>query len=433
MAARAGCSHGIPLFGGSSGPSVGAQVTEARAARTAVFVVFAIAGVAFATWASRIADIKAALGLSAAELGLTLLAVSAGSLIAMPLAGRIVHRVGLFRAIGASSVIVVGGFAVVAVAVDLWASRSGLAVGLAFIGLGIGVWDVAMNLEGAHVERLLGVSAMPHFHAAFSGATVISGLVGAAMSRLDVPLVPHFGAAAVLGAGGLLWALPRFLPLQPADDLQPGAGEQASSLSAWTEPRTLLIGVLTFVAAFTEGTANDWLAVAFHEGHGVPRWGGVLAFATFLLFMTVGRLIGTGLLDRYGRVPVLRVLFLLALAGSALVVFGSRELAYVGTALWGVGVSLGFPVGMSASADDPARAPARMSVVATIGYAAFISGPPLLGFLGDRVGVLHALTVVGVMALLAQLVIPAAREPQPSPVRPERTVSDPGTMSTPPR
>lgn len=134
-----------------------------------------MAGVAFATWASRIADIKAVLGLSAAELGVTLLAVSAGSLIAMPLAGRIVHRLGMLRAIGASAAIVLAGFAVAAVAVDLWQSRVGLATGLALLGLGIGVWDVAMNLEGAHVERLLGVSAMPHFHAAFSGGTVVSG------------------------------------------------------------------------------------------------------------------------------------------------------------------------------------------------------------------------------------------------------------------
>ncbi|MBK9476343.1 MAG: MFS transporter [Tetrasphaera sp.] len=387
-----------------------------------------MAGVAFATWASRIADIKAVLGLSAAELGVTLLAVSAGSLIAMPLAGRIVHRLGMLRAIGASAAIVLAGFAVAAVAVDLWQSRVGLATGLALLGLGIGVWDVAMNLEGAHVERLLGVSAMPHFHAAFSGGTVVSGLIGAGMSRLEVALVPHFAGAVVLGVVAMVWALPRFVPLDREEEPGPEAGKRTPERSAWTEPRTLLIGVLTFVAAFTEGTANDWLAVAFHEGHGVPRWGGVLAFASFLFFMTVGRLVGTHLLDRYGRVPVLRVLFLLALAGSALVVFGNNVLAYVGTALWGVGVSLGFPVGMSASADDPARAPARMSVVATIGYAAFISGPPLLGFLGDQVGVLQALSVVGVMALFAQLVIPAAREPQPAHVRPERTVVDPGTI-----
>ncbi len=158
------------------------------------------------------------------------------------------------------------------------------------------------------------------------------------------------------------------------------------------------------------------MAVAFHEGHALPRWAGVLAFASFLSFMTIGRVLGTGLLDRYGRVPVLRVSFGLAVVGSLLVIYGPVWLAYPGTAVWGLGVALGFPVGMSASADDAERAPARMSVVATIGYLAFIAGPPVLGYLGDQVGVLHALLAVGTMALLVQAILPAVREPERPPV-----------------
>ncbi|MDF2849207.1 MAG: major facilitator superfamily 1, partial [Oerskovia sp.] len=181
--------------------------------------------------------------------------------------------------------------------------------------------------------------------------------------------------------------------------------------SAWLEPRTLLVGVVVFASAFTEGTANDWLAVAFVEGHGLPAWAGVLGFETFLTYMTLARLVGTRLLDRHGRVPVLRVSFALAAAGAALVILGTPWLAFVGAAVWGVGAALGFPVGMSASADEPARAAARMSVVATIGYVAFIAGPPVLGFLGDHVGVLRSLTVVGALALLALAVVPSVREP----------------------
>ena len=107
-------------------------------------------------------------------------------------------------------------------------------------------------------------------------------------------------------------------------------------------------------------------------------------------------------------------------APAASVVFGgSALLAYLGAAIWGVGVSLGFPVGMSAAADDPERAAARISVVATIGYTAFIAGPPLLGFLGDSFGILRALLAVGAMLVVALLVVPAVREPerQGSPVR----------------
>ena len=164
------------------------------------------------------------------------------------------------------------------------------------------------------------------------------------------------------------------------------------------------------VAAFTEGSANDWLAVAFVDGRGLPAWAGVLAFATFLASMTAGRVAGTTVLDRHGRVPVLRATSGLALVGAGLVVFGGPWLAFVGAALWGLGASLGFPVGMSAAADDPARAAARVSVVSTIGYAAFLVGPPLLGFVGDRVGVLRALLVVGLALVVTFGALPAMRE-----------------------
>jgi MFS family permease len=189
-----------------------------------------------------------------------------------------------------------------------------------------------------------------------------------------------------------------------------------------------MIGLVVLAAAFTEGTANDWISVGFVEGHELPRWAGVLALATFLTFMTAGRVLGTGLLDRYGRVPVLRVTFAMAAAGSLLVIFGNVWLAYLGTAIWGVGASLGFPVGMSASADEPARAGARMSVVATIGYTAFIAGPPSLGYLGDHFTVLRALLAVTGMVAVALLVIPATREPQRAPrtveARPSERVAD---------
>jgi MFS family permease len=184
--------------------------------------------------------------------------------------------------------------------------------------------------------------------------------------------------------------------------------------SAWLEPRTLLIGLIVLSAAFAEGTANDWMAVAFVDGHQLSNAMGVVAFAVFLVFMTAGRILGTGLLDRYGRVTVLRILFAMAIVGCLLVVFGPTWLAFIGAAIWGVGASLGFPVGMSAAADDPARAPMRLSVVATIGYTAFLAGPPFLGFLGDHLGVLRALIVVGAISLIAILIVPVTKPQVPA-------------------
>ena len=363
------------------------------------------------------------MSLSAGQLGITLLAISFGSLVGLPAAGWVSHRVGAAPAVASGLIVAVSGLIVVGAGVDVLASQPAVMAGLALSGLGIGVWDVGMNLEGASVERLLGRSIMPRFHAAWSGGTVLSALVGSALSGAQVPVLIHLlvtnALVAALGLVALRSFLPRVAEEEPDRTTDP-AGEPApadepGTASAWLEPRTLLVGLVTMVAAFTEGTANDWLSVAFVEGHGLPTWAGVLGFATFLSAMTLGRVVGTRWLDRYGRVAVLRVLFVLALAGAALVVFGGAGLAFVGAALWGVGASLGFPVGMSAAADEPARAAQRVSVVATIGYLAFLAGPPLLGFVGDRVGVLRALLVVGALVVVALLALPAVRPPAARP------------------
>jgi MFS family permease len=394
-----------------------------RSSHLSVLVVFALAGMAFASWASRIADAKAELHLSPGQLGTTLLFASAGSLIALPSSGRIAGRIGAAATVRVGLVLDVVGAVVVGLGVSVVESRWLVGGGLFVLGMGFGIWDVALNLEGATVERMIGRTTMPLYHAAFSGGTVLSALIGAVLSWAGVPVVIHLIASGVIVLLVGVWSLRAFLPRE----LESGAGDASDAgadgtlvpvvhrpRSAWLERRTLLIGLVVLAAAFTEGTANDWIAVAFVEGHGVPRWAGVLAFATFLGFMTIGRLLGTRMLDRHGRVPIVRITFALALVGAVFVIFGPTWLAYAGAAVWGVGASLGFPVGMSASADDPSRAAARMSVVTTIGYSAFIAGPPLLGYLGDHVGVLKALLAVGVLVLIALFVIPAVKEPERS-------------------
>ncbi len=385
---------------------------RARAARVAVFTVFALAGVGFSGVFSRVPDIRDTFDLSPAQLGVTLLALSAGSVCGLPSAGPLAARLGQAMTVRIGITLASTGLSVVAAATHLVTPRPVLMLGLFLAGAGIGIWDVAMNIEGAAVERALSANIMPHFHAAFSAGTVGSALIGALLSSIMFPVALHLGCVVLIILGGGMYATRFFLPAkadQPSEEEQPQASR---GRSPWTEPRTLLIGVLVLCAAFTEGTANDWLAVALVDGYGLSNGAGVFGLAVFLSFMTAGRLLGTRWLDRYGRVAVLRVLFAVAFVGAALVIFGGPVLAFVGAALWGLGASLGFPVGMSAAADDQDRAAMRISTVATIGYLAFIAGPPLLGFLGEHFGVLRALTVVGALALLALLVLPAAREPE---------------------
>jgi MFS family permease len=377
-------------------------------ARNGNLVVFGVNGFALASWMSRIPDIKQTLHLTPGTLSLLLLAVSAGSLIGLPLAGRLAHKYGALTVVRLGLALAMSGELVAAIAVQFSGSPWWVVPGLLFVGLGNGVWDVSQNLEGTRIETALGKAIMPWFHAAFSGGTVVAALIGATLTALKIPILIHIGVIVVLAVFVVLWGTAKYLPTDGEEPLEEGATKPVVR-SAWLEPRTLLIGVIVLSAAFAEGTANDWMAVAFVDGHQLTNAMGVVAFAVFLLFMTAGRILGTGLLDRYGRVTVLRVLFGMAIVGCLLVVFGPTWLAFIGAAIWGVGASLGFPVGMSAAADDPARAPMRLSVVATIGYTAFLAGPPFLGFLGDHFGVLRALIVVGAISMIAILLVPVTK------------------------
>lgn len=385
---------------------------QARRTSLGVFAAFAGSGLAFSTWASRLPDIKSLLGLTPGQLGLLLLVGAAGSLLGMPSAGRVITALGARFAIRAGVGLYAFGILIAAVGVDLAGRFLPTAFGMFWVGLGIGLWDVAMNHQAARVETLLGRTIMPWFHAAFSAATVLSALIGALASWAGVDVLVHLGVMAVLLSTAVLLAT-GWLPTG-GRARQVAAAPRARTASAWREPRTLMIGLVTLVAAFTEGTANDWIAVAMVEGHQLPVWAGVLGFATFLSAMTAGRVFGVRLLDRFGRVRMLIPLFVLAALGCLLVVVGNTVLAFLGAVVWGLGASMGFPVGMSAAGDDPLRAAARISVVATIGYLAFLGGPPLLGALGDRVGVLHALLVVGVLSLAVLVAVPFLAEQRPA-------------------
>lgn len=396
--------------------STGPTTRPAARARTAVLAVFAANGFVFASWASRVPDVKAALALTPGRLSLLLLALSVGSVLGLPLAGRLNHRVGPANGVRLGAGVGMPGLVLTGVTVQVHGPLGLAALGLFLLGLGVGIGDVSQNLEGTVVERAIGRAIMPWFHAAYSLGTVAGALVGAAATYLRVPVGAHVTVAAAITLGTVCLGAAHFTPRTAADDGDRAAGgggrpTPTGIRSAWREPRTLLIGVMVLAAAFAEGSANDWMAVGFVDGHHVGEALGVVAFCVFLTFMTLGRIVGTRLLDRRGRVRVLRALFALAILGCVLVVFGSTWLAFIGAAVWGVGASLGFPVGMSAAADDPRRAAARLSTVSTIGYLAFLAGPPALGFLGDQFGILRALLVVGAVSVLAILVVPAAQPP----------------------
>jgi MFS family permease len=366
-------------------------------AKVAVGVTFAMNGFAFAGWLARAPAVRDDLHLSAAGFGLLLLCLSAAAISAIPLVGPLVQRIGPARAVLLGSMTLVTGL--VGLATGTAAGSVPFAgLGLVLVGVGNSTWDVAQNVEGADVERRLGRTVMPRFHAGFSLGTVVGAGISAAASALGVSLPVQLFLTAALAAGTMIAMVRRFLP-----NAGRASAERRSvrALTAWRDPRTLLIGLILLGFGFTEGAANDWLAIVMVDAYQASETVGAIGFGTFVTAMTLARMYGGLAIERWGRVAVLRLTAAAAAFGLLLVVARlSVPVALAGAVLWGAGASLGFPVGMSSAADDPVRAAVNVSVAGAIGYGAFLAGPPLIGFLAHRVGVLNAiLCVFGALAI----------------------------------
>jgi predicted MFS family arabinose efflux permease len=372
--------------------------------------------------------VRDVLGASTSEMGLLLFGLAAGAVLGLFASSHIIARLGATASILLFLSLASVGLLLIGVLSTFVPGLVVLFVALMVLGAGNSVTDVAMNLSGAANERRLDRTLMPMFHAAFSLGTMLGAGFGALTEHLGVPIGVHLVGVGLVGIVITRISV-RFL--QPAehapdddhvvasdpmaDPLVDAPSQQGwrDRLAVWKEPRILVIGLIVLGMAFAEGTANDWLSLSMVDGYGTTNAGGAAIFGVFVTAMTLGRLLGGRVLDRFGRVAVLRGTAALALAGLALVILGgSIEVAIVGVVLWGVGASLGFPVGMSAAADDPRTATASVAAVATIGYFAFLIGPPLIGLLGEQVTLLIAFWVVGLLILVAGLCAPAARAPR---------------------
>ena len=395
----------------------------ARIWRNAMFVVFAACGFALAAWVSRTPAVRDGLGASTGHMGWLIFAIAGGAIFGLVSAGALISRFGARPVIRVALLTAALGLVVVAAGASL-ASSGVVFAGLLVFGLGFGTCDVSMNVAGAANERVLGRTVMPVFHAMYSIGTLTGAALGVLATVLGVSVGVHLGVAALILVLAVIPAV-RLIPT----DLGRAGGTQpklttAERLAVWKDPRTLLIGLMVLGMGFAEGAAEDWLPLATVDGYGVSETVGAALFGIFVVTMTVGRLCGVLLIDRFGRVATLRASALVAALGLTITIFGpSAVTAAVGIALWGLGTSLGLPVGMSAAADDPRTASARVSAAATVGYAAFLFGPPVLAMLGEHVGLLHSFVAVLALVIVAGLIAPAARplattsEAEPEPVR----------------
>jgi predicted MFS family arabinose efflux permease len=255
-----------------------------------------------------------------------------------------------------------------------------------------------INVEGAAAEKAIGRTVMPLMHAGWSAGVIAGAGIGAACIALGIDFVWQFGGEALLILAVAIVAvsfLPQAEPVPDPAAKPPLWNRIASWASGWKSGRLLLIGLVMLGVELGEGTANSWLTLAAHDGHGQPAAVAALFFVAFAIGETTARVFGGPVVDRIGRVRTVRVTTALGAVGVALFIFGGPAwLVLLGTVLWAVGVSMGFPLGMSAAADSGPNPAAQVSVVASIGYLANLGGPPLIGALSDRVGILGAFWLV---------------------------------------
>jgi len=384
--------------------------------RTAIFAIFLASGLSIATWAARVPAIKDAVGVDRTQLGLMLFIGGVASIVGLSVSSVVLARWGARRGMLVMMIVFAAGVAIIGLGSDALHSAPVVVLGLVLWGFGNGCLDVMMNVEGAAIEKHVGKTILPLFHAFFSFGTVIGAGFGVLAIAWGANVLAHLAIVAVLIVVVAIVSIAN-VPAREATMDPETPAEKAGwrerlhvALSAWKEPRTYALGVVMLGMAFAEGGANDWLALGVVEGHGADEALGAAALAVFSVCMTVVRVFGGPLVDRFGRVSTLRVLAVTATVGLLLFILApSIPLVFVGAALWGAGVSLGFPLGMSAAADDPAKAAARVSAAATIGYVAFLAGPPALGFISEQIGLLNTLYIIVALIVASGLASPAAK------------------------
>lgn len=384
--------------------------------RQALFAFFLLTGLAVASWVTRTPAIRDQLGVSIAEMGLILFSISVGAMTGVLSSGKLVQRYGTKPVIRAGMLTLLVGLGVMAAGLALTLALL-VALGLMVFGLGIGLGEIALNVEGAEVERITHKPALAMLHAGFSLGTFLGGIVGIGLASIAFPVTWHVALTALAGVPVVLWGL-RAIPAGVGIE-SPKSGqsilrqETAQPFKPWRDLQLMCISLIVLGMALAEGSATDWIPILMVDEHHFSAAIGSMIYTGFAGMMALGRFSGHYFLERYSRVSVVRASALLGVIGIGMVIFANHPyVAAAAVLFWGLGTSLGFPLTISAAGDtgDGSHSTARVSIVATAGYVAFLAGPPLLGFIGEHYSLRHALLVVlffvGLAFFLARAVFP---------------------------
>jgi MFS family permease len=367
----------------------------------AIAAVFFSNGVFYSSWVSRIPGVKESAGLSPARLGLALFAMACGTVLSLPLTSLIIGRAGSRKVTVWSGL----GCCVILPLCGLAPSLPLLAATLMLLGASFGSMDVSMNAQAAAAEKVAGRSIMARLHGLWSLGGLVGASLGGRLAASGVSPLWHFALVAVVLA-------PIILVASGPLDRREGIATQHQPF-AIPSRAVLGVGLVAVCAAVVEGGIADWSGV-YLRGLGTGTGLAAAGYAAFSLAMTVGRLSGDLLIDRFGPIALLRAGS--ALAATALAVglaSHSPAVSVVCFAVTGIGMSPVFPVAFSAAGNIPGTAPsAAIAAVATMAYGAGLAGPPGIGFIASATSLPLALVVLVVLgSTIAVLAGNAASHP----------------------
>lgn len=343
--------------------------------RVAVALLFAINGFVYANWTSRLPRLQEVYGMDNGQTGFVLTALALGALVAMPLAGYLIVRNGSRKLAVWFTISFVLSVPIIAFLPGYWA----LILVMPIVGFSTGVMDVAMNAQAVDVEKLWGKPITSSFHACFSGGMFLGAGCSAGFIALGLDLREHMIVLTVISLGFSLYGIRHLL----VDQAVEGEGEAAPASNFGSA--IIILGVAALCCMLGEGAMADWTPLYMTRITGSSEMLAPIGQAAFSGAMFLGRGLGDIARHRLGSIEVVRGGALLALVGICLAVFiPTVTVAIIGFGLVGLGLSNIIPVVFSAASRVPGLSPGvGISSVSTIGYAAFLFGPPLIGFVSD--------------------------------------------------
>ncbi|WP_366186182.1 MFS transporter [Flavobacterium ovatum] len=355
-------------------------------------------GLCFATWASRIPDIKLALDLSPADLGSILLALPLGQLTMMPFSGKLVTRYGSHRLIVFSLIMYAVCLSNMGLATNAWQ----LALGLYLFGLFGNMNNIGVNTQGVYTERLFNKNIMSSFHGVWSFAGFTGALIGIGMLAFKMTPYQHFLVVAVIVL--LLVGLNYKFLIKAKETSK---GDEKKKLFTKPDPALLWLGIIGFGCMASEGIMFDWSGVYFEEIVKAPGPLIVLGYTSFMIMMATGRFLGDGLITKFGRKNVIQISGFMISTGLFMAVFFPFLIpATVGFMLVGLGVSTIVPTLYSVAGKTPNIPPGEaIAMVTSVSFLGFLMGPPVIGYIAELFGLRFSFAFIGIFGLIIAFLV----------------------------